>query len=107
MENKNQKSLTRKQECIDNLKAYLGMKPYENHISRGSGMFLDWLNKKYGSTLVDECLTELKKGIQYKISKSQQKTMKKIVDGIISTQCNRSSDEVINEVIKSLYEGKK
>jgi hypothetical protein len=46
--------------CKDELKAYLGLPPYEEHISKDSGVFYQLLLYKYGRKMVEKCEKELK-----------------------------------------------
>lgn len=53
-------AMTKKQECLDDMKAYLGIVPHIGHISNHSGFFYNWLKLKYGEELIKECEEELK-----------------------------------------------
>ena len=49
-----------KEDCIDCLKVYYGIPPYDKHTSRSSGSFYHYVKEKYGKKLVIECEKELK-----------------------------------------------
>ena len=51
-----------KQDCIDDLKVYLGIAPYTHHTNVGSGYYYNWLIARYGKEMVEECLGELNNG---------------------------------------------
>lgn len=44
-----------KEQCLDFLKTYYGMYPYEDHISRGSYLFYYWIEQRFEPSLIEEC----------------------------------------------------
>jgi len=48
-----------KSKCLDDMKAYLGLPPYVGHRTNGSGVYYQWLLRKYSKELVQECEKEL------------------------------------------------
>lgn len=45
--------------CLDYVRVYLGLPPYEGHHSSGSGYYYQYLILKFGHELVEECKQEL------------------------------------------------
>ena len=49
-----------KEDCMDCLRVYYGIPPYDGHQSRSSGSFYFYIKEKYGMELIVECEEELK-----------------------------------------------
>ena len=49
----------RKNDCLEGLKVYYGLFPYDDHISTGSGSYYYWLKLLYGDDMIKKCEEEL------------------------------------------------
>jgi len=41
--------------CYEDLECFYGIPPYEDHVSRSSMVFYDWIVIKYGKETVSKC----------------------------------------------------
>lgn len=46
---------TKQEKCLEDLKVYYGLEPYEGHISNGSGTFYYWLKCIYSDNMIKKC----------------------------------------------------
>lgn len=51
--------MSRKTECLEDLKVFYGLFPYDDHISTGSGQYYYWLKTKYSENMIKICEEEL------------------------------------------------